>query len=110
MIAYLVEVGILLTKDHKDFDFYASVYDKKHGYYDENQFYTKTKKEAIEYAKKYVYEGVDATYAVISETTLLYDFDFENQEEVGYETYLTSDIVYSIAKIDSEIKENFVLK
>lgn len=109
MIAYLVDVGILLTKDHKEFDFYASVYDKKHGYYDENQFYTRTKKEAIEWVKKYVGEGVDTTYGVISETNLPLDYDFDSGE-IGPETYHAFDVVYSIAKIDGEIKENFVIK
>lgn len=109
MTAYLVDVGILLSKENKEFDFYASVYDKKHGYYDENQFYTRTKKEAIEYVKKYVDDGVETTYGVVSETTLPYDYDFDNGE-FGPETYHPVDVVYSIAKFDGEIKENFVIK
>ena len=109
MTAYLVDVGILLPSDHEEFDCYANVYDKKHGYYDEDQFYTRTKKEAIEYVKKYVDDGVETTYGVVSETTLPYYYDFDNGE-LGPETYHLVDVVYSIAKVDGEMKENFVLK
>lgn len=109
MIAYLVDVGILLDDDHEEYDAYAIVYDKAYAYYDENQFYTKTKEEAIEYVKKYIKEGVVGTYGVVSETTLPYDYDFDNGE-FGPETYHSADVVYSIAKINGEIKENFVIK
>ncbi len=109
MIAYLVDVGVLLSDEHEEFDSYAIVYDKCHGYYDENQFYTKTREEAIEYVKKYVDNGVDTTYGVVSETNLPLDYNFDSGE-FGPETYHTVDVVYSIAKIDGEIKENFVIK
>lgn len=110
MIAYLVDVGILLDDDHEEYDAYAIVYDKCYAYYDENQFYTKTKEEAIKYVKKYIEKGVVGTYGVVSETTRPYDYDFENGEEFGPETYHPADVVYSLAKFDGEIKENFVLK
>lgn len=110
MTAYLVDVGVLLDDDHEEYDAYAIVYDKAYGYYDENQFYTKTKEEAIEYVKDYIEKGVVGTYGVVSETTRLYDYDFENQDDFGPETYHPADVVYSLAKFDGEIKENFVLK
>lgn len=109
MTAYLVDVGILLDDDHDEYDAYAIVYDKAYAYYDENQFYTKTKQEAIKYVKKYIKEGVVGTYGVISETNIPYDYDFESGE-FGPETYHPADVVYSIAKFDGEIKENFVSK
>ena len=111
MTAYLVDVGILLSDDDKEYDNYAIVYDKCHGYYDENQFYTKTKEEAIEYVKDYIKRGVDEinAYGVVSETNIIDDYDFEN-DDIGEESYHPADIVYSLAKINGEIKENFVLK
>ena len=36
MKVFLVEVGILLDETDKEFDAYSTVYDKKHGYFDEN--------------------------------------------------------------------------
>ena len=109
MPAYLVDVGILLDDDHEEYDAYAIVYDKAYAYYDENQFYTKTKEEAIEYVKKYIEKGVVGTYGVVSETNIIYDYDFEN-DDIGEESYHPADVVYSLAKINGEIKENFVLK
>ena len=111
MTAYLVDVGILLSDDDKEYDNYAIVYDKCHGYYDENQFYTKTKEEAIAYVKDYIKRGVDEinAYGVVSETNIIDDYDFEN-DDIGEESYHPADVVYSLAKINSEIKENFVLK
>ena len=111
MTAYLVDVGILLSDDDKEYDNYAIVYDKCHGYYDENQFYTKTKEEAIAYVKDYIKRGVDEinAYGVVSETNIIDDYDFEN-DDIGEESYHSVDVVYSLAKINSEIKENFVLK
>lgn len=109
MTAYLVDVGVLLDDDHEEYDAYAIVYDKSYAYYDENQFYTKTKEEAIEYVKKYVKEGVVGTYGIVSETTLPYDYDFED-DHFGPEKYHPADVVYSLAKFDDEIIENFILK
>lgn len=111
MTAYLVDVGILLSDDDKEYDNYAIVYDKCHGYYDENQFYTRTKEEAIEYVKDYIKRGVDEinAYGVVSETNIIDDYDFEN-DDIGEKSYHPADVVYSLAKINSEIKENFVLK
>ena len=111
MTAYLVDVGVLLSDDDKEYDNYAIVYDKCHGYYDENQFYTKTKEEAIKYVKDYINRGVDEinAYGVVSETNIIYDYDFEN-DDIGEESYHPADVVYSLAKINGEIKENFVLK
>lgn len=109
MKVYLVDVGVLLSKEHEEFEKYAIVYDKRYGYYDEDQFYTRTKEEAIEYVKKYVEEGVDLTYGIISNATLPDDYDFEN-DSFGPEKYELSDVIYSIAKFDGKIKENFVIK
>ena len=40
-ILYLTEVGILLERRNPEFERYNKVYDRKHGYYDENQYLKK---------------------------------------------------------------------
>lgn len=57
-----------MKRDDKEFDSYAVSYDKQHGYYDEGQYYVKTKTETIEEALAYVIAGVERTYAVVSQT------------------------------------------
>lgn len=44
MRVYLIDEGILLTENDKEFESYATVYDKKYGYYDEGQYYVKKNK------------------------------------------------------------------
>lgn len=105
--AFLVEEGVLLTEEDKEFESYAIVYNKKYGLYDEAQYYVKEKQKAIEDAKAYVEAGVESTYAIVSTTALPDDFDFENGYVEG-ETYLMEDIAFSIAKIDGKIVENFL--
>lgn len=106
------DVGILLTKEDKEFDFYSCVYDHKYGYYDENQIVYKKEStnEAIEYAKQYVNDGVDMTYAVITDQGQHHrDEPFDDGDITNF-TYNSEDVIYSIAKIDGEIVENFVQK
>lgn len=63
---YKVEVGVLLDKDNTDYECYNSVYDKKNAYYDENVVFELDYMRALEYAKYYVDNGVNGTYAIIS--------------------------------------------
>ena len=110
MKAYLVDVGILLNKADKEFEFYSCVYDHKYGYYDVNQYYVPTleqaKKDAIEHINKNIKND---PYAVISIATLPDDYDFEDGMLNG-EQYLIENVVFS-AKIENEsIKENFIMK
>lgn len=108
MKAYLVDEGILLTKEDKEFDFYACVYDKKYGYYDDCQYYVKEMQVAIRDARKNVEKGAEKTYVIISSTLVSSDYDFENDDCVESESYSVDDVVYSIAKINGEIVENFL--
>lgn len=62
---YKVEVGVLLDKDNKEYDLYL-YYDKKHSYYEENSILFLDYNRAVEYAKKYVDNGVNGTYSIIS--------------------------------------------
>lgn len=111
------EVGVLLKPDHKEFDAYAIVYDKKYGYFNENDIAYKEvdKEKAIAYAKEYVEKGVDMTYAIITDEGLC---DYEVYTNTGElvddgeieSDYNADDIIYSVAKIDGEIVENFIKK
>ena len=107
MKAYLLDEGVLLTKEDDEFESYANVYDKKYGYYDEGRCYESNKMVAIANAKKYVEDGVEKTYAIVSNTWLPNDFDFKNGR-VEDETYKVEDVIYSVAKINGEIVENFI--
>ena len=75
---YKVELGVLLKKDNNDYESYSQVYDKQHGYYDENVVFFRNKKNAKEYLKNYVFFGVVGTYGILSE--LVYNQD----DEIGY--------------------------
>ena len=66
--------------------------------------------DAIERAKKYVNDGVDRTYAVVSVTDGFESDVNVEEQNVENEGYFPSDVMYSIAKIDGEIIENFVKK
>jgi hypothetical protein len=74
---YKVEVGVLLKKDHPDYESYAVAYDKKNAYYNENEIFFLNKKTAKAYLKNYVFFGVVGTYGVLAE--LVYD-----QKQIGY--------------------------
>ncbi|MEE1255979.1 MAG: hypothetical protein UHN47_05650 [Lachnospiraceae bacterium] len=107
MRAYLLDEGVLLTKEDAEYEAYATVYDKKYGYYDEGQCYKADKTTATINAKRYVEDGVENTYAIVSNTWLPNDFDFE-EGYVEDEKYKLEDVIYSVAKINGEIVENFL--
>jgi len=107
MNAYLIDEGVLLSPEDEEFEAYSQVYNNLYGFYDEGQYYETNKLVAIANARKYVEAGVERTYAIVSITWLPDNFDFED----GYvedETYQTEDVVYSVAKIDGEIVEDFL--
>lgn len=73
------------------------------------QFNIATEDEAIKQAKQYVIDGVENTYAVVSNVTLDDDVDINDEGLcVDYKEYITDNIVYSVAKIDEKIIENFI--
>lgn len=102
---FLVDEGILLNRDDESFEMYAYAYDNQYGYYDEDQFYVKSRKDAIKQAKEYVEDGVENTYAVVSNSYVSDDNDLSILED---ESYLPEDVIYSVAKINGNIVENFV--
>lgn len=104
------DVGILLTESDEEFDYYSHVYDHKYGYYDENQISYRSQDidEAIDYAKYYVNKGVDMTYAVVTnQGEHEYEPPFDNGIIEDFK-YSCEDIIYSVAKINGCIVENFI--
>lgn len=109
VLAYVLDVGVLLDKSHAEFENYSTVYDKKYGYFDEMQDYHYDLSKAIAIANQYVADGVENTYAVITETMIDADLDLENTYVEG-ETYDLNDVVFSVAKIKNELVYGFVAK
>lgn len=108
-IAYLIDVGVLLSKDHPDYEGYNMVYDRKYGYFDENQFYEVDKNRAIDYVTQYVNEGVDKTYGVVLKEVLQEDYSDGDIYELEVDNdYHIDDIIFSMAKINGKIEENFI--
>lgn len=130
---YKVEVGVLLKKDNPEYEYYSHVYDKKHGFYDENVVFFTNSAQASEFALSYVMKGVVRTYAIVSELNYcpedVYGDDWKKEwagEKKEIETsgtmedfqgvfesdlYDTKNIVLSIYKSGiSTIKFDFVKK
>lgn len=110
---YLLDFGVLVSMTEEDVGYYAYTYDGKYMYFDEWMGYSINFKDSIEAAKKYVADGVDNTYAVISITSR--NFKDTNIEEIEHsaifgEDYSLAGVQYSIAKINGEIVESFINK
>lgn len=95
----------LISITNKSFEMYAYAYDNQYGYYDEDQFYVESKEDAIKQAKEYVEDGAENTYAIVSDSYVSDDNDLTILED---ESYLPEDVIYSVAKINGNIVENFV--
>ena len=69
MINYCLDVGVLLSPEDEFFECYEAYDNDKYGFYDENQiaYLDKDKEDAISYGKAYVENGVDGTYAVLTD-------------------------------------------
>ena len=104
-----LDMGILLSKNHPDFDIFKS-YDNNYGYsYTDLIAYEKTEKEkVIKFAKEYVKTGKDKSYAIITNQNSLKNID--DPKIVDEFIYDIKNIVYSITKIDGKIFENFINK
>ena len=63
---YKVEVGVLLPKDHPEFNSYNHVYTKDYGFYDEDVIVFSSYAKAREEADNYISSGVNMTYAIIA--------------------------------------------
>ena len=102
----MLEVGILLDKDHEEFEQYSDVYDGKYGYYDESQEfkYASELERAKEEARRYVEDGVEGTYAIITNQGVS-DVKPERIEVGEWISYSVELVLFSLAKIGGEIKE-----
>lgn len=111
MKVYFIEVGILCNPNDVD-EIYSSVYDKKYGYYDENQYYVLTKEEAIKQVNDYVNNGVIGTYGIIQESDVdncVYQ-QIVNDDCVEIdETYFPQDVMYSIRKTKNGLESGFIM-
>lgn len=107
--AYFVENGLLILKGEPESEQYIHVYNYEYDFCNENQYYVKDKDETVKQAASYVESGVNRTYAIVSQTTLPDDFDFEDQT-LGNKNYNKEGIVYSVIKIDGKIIKDFFEK
>ena len=109
MKAYIAEVGVLLTPDHEEFHCYNTHYNRAFGFFDEDMYCIKPneKDTAIKEALDYVTAGVDLTYAILSEVWLPDDFDFEMSSVDNSIIDDMGDVVYSAAKFNGDIVEDF---
>lgn len=109
---WLADVGVLMT-DEKDpsFEMYSDAYDRKYGYYDENQIYFPEKQDAMNYVRDYVAKGVEKTYGIVSETYIP-ESSIGNEDvselPVEDENYDVKDVVFCLAKIDGNVRVNFI--
>lgn len=106
---YLLELGVLLSPTDDEYNAYANVYDKQHGFYDESQEYKTNLQEAIQEAQDYVKEGVENTYAVLSQTCIHDTLSNEEIENtlVENETYELEDVLFSLQKKEGNIMPLF---
>lgn len=108
--AYLIDLGALIFPGENEFDAYAIVYDRKYGYYDQNQWYSLDRDEAIREAREWIDEGNDRAYAIVSETWLADDVtqqDIDDGDVEVNEHYLTEDVIFARAVIDGKIEDLF---
>ena len=79
---YLVEVGVLLDKDHPEYECYTikDFFDNYCAFYDENRLCFFDYKQAQEYAEFYVNTGVVNTYAIVH--TDIFNLTDEEIEEI----------------------------
>lgn len=111
---YLVDVGVLLTKKDDKNSIYFNAYDKKYGYYNEKLFYKKNREKAKLFINQYVSQGVENTYGIVIETYIdeeLIARENDNIENipVEYDDSSVDDIIYSMAKIDNQIVDDFIV-
>ena len=82
---HMVEVGVELSNDHDEYHFYeCSVNGVKRGLFDENIVAFQEEKNAIDFIKTYVKNGVKNTYGVMwSVNRKLNDYEIKDFEEFG---------------------------
>lgn len=111
---YFVEVGVLLSKDElfDSYSSYSQAYNKKFGFYDEEQVYMSDMNKAIEYVTDYVKKGVPNTYGIVS-VAWVDDEYFQSEEQLNKmtvcEKYNMDDVIYNVRKTeDGSIESEFL--
>lgn len=107
MVVYLIDEGILLDKDHEEFKQYSQVYNKKYGFWDEEQWFSESEETAIEEAEKYVSEGTENSYAIVSAVTVADDFDAVGGK-LDCADYSMNSVVYSVGKFYGKPIQDFL--
>lgn len=87
---YQYEVGVLLDKTNEEYEAYACVWDKKHGYYNEDYGIELSLDSAVEFVKNYVNSGIKNTYGIISEITVSDTRYEEIQNDIEINGYCTN--------------------
>lgn len=114
MINLCLDVGTLLSPDEIYFSCYRAYDNDDLGFHDDNQIAYKEedKDKAIAYGKKYVENGHEGTYAVLTNQGDCLngdDGEFDDGMIEGFE-YNLKDVIYSVAKINGKIVENFLME
>ena len=103
---YIVEVGVVLPKNHEEYNLYEVV--KGYALYDENVVAFTDLDSAKTFAKQYVSEGVDQTYAFIFHGGKANPSDIENNYYEGaYFNGVLTDVLFSLYKNSEVITELF---
>lgn len=108
---YFVEIGILWENEETpDTTNPYVVYDGQYGYYDEDQYFVKNFNRAKEEITKYVEDGVNSTYGIISEVIGNFDDIISAEGIPNLGQYNHNAVVYSLRKENNKIIENFIKK
>ncbi len=81
---YPVEVGVLLDKNNEEYEDYSEVFGGNHAFYNENTAVFLTSKEREEWARNYLQNGVERTYAVFLKSKRVYLSDADEHEVDQY--------------------------
>lgn len=119
---YLVDEGTLLEKSDQEYAAYA-VYDKKYGYYDDDQYLTADLEKAKQACMEYVATSGDWAYGIITEQHVTDDQlsrirQFDQTQDVDDRVELTKvdpdytpdSVVFSVCKKQGVAIQNFIKK
>lgn len=119
--AYMYESGVLLGQDHPEFNSWNSFWNEKYGFFNENWGVIKAEEKELDRLKDCLLGKLqhreNNSYTVIE---FIGTIDYEDEAEWNekdfcgkYDLSVTGkmkNVVWSAAKIDGEIVENFLKK
>jgi|InofroStandDraft_1065614.scaffolds.fasta_scaffold49638_3 hypothetical protein len=119
---YLVDEGTLLEKSDQEYTAYA-VYNKKYGYYDDDQYLTADLEKAKQACMKYVAASGDWAYGIITEQQVTDDQlsqirqyeqtqDMDDRVELSkvHPDYTMDSVVFSVCKKQGVVIQDFIKK